>query len=92
EDKKGTETAVAKDVKASDNKDSDKSKGYEATASEVKPAAEKAKGKAIKKPRTVKKKAPRVQRKMIIHDDDSEETEEEPLIKRKKSEPVQKQT
>ncbi|MCH96495.1 hypothetical protein A2U01_0017482 [Trifolium medium] len=82
-DKKATETAATEDVKTSDNKESEQDKGIEATASEVKPTAEKDKGKTVKKPRTVKKRATRVQRKMVISY--SEETEEEPLFKRKRT-------
>ncbi|MCI82830.1 hypothetical protein A2U01_0104104, partial [Trifolium medium] len=65
-------------------KATDKGKGLEANASDVKPATEKDKG------RVVKKRAARVQRKNVISD--SEETEEEePVFKRKRTEPVQEE-
>ncbi|MCH90105.1 hypothetical protein A2U01_0011012, partial [Trifolium medium] len=91
DEKKATETAATEDVGASVVKDSDKGKGHEATTTEIKPATEKNKGKAVKKPRTVKKRASKVQRKMVISD--SEEIEEEqPVFKRKRIEPVQEST
>ncbi|MCI43198.1 hypothetical protein A2U01_0064435, partial [Trifolium medium] len=90
DEKKATETTATEDVGASKAKATDKGKGLEATASDVKPATEKDKGKIVKKPRTVKKRAARVQRKNVISD--SEETEEEePVFKRKRTEPVQEE-
>ncbi|MCH85836.1 hypothetical protein A2U01_0006688, partial [Trifolium medium] len=72
EELKATETAAAGDAGASEAKVIDKGKSAEVTTSEVKPAAEK-KGKVVKKPRTVKKRAARIQRKNVVSD--SEETE-----------------
>ncbi|MCI40214.1 hypothetical protein A2U01_0061446, partial [Trifolium medium] len=90
EDKIATETVATEDIGASEAKVTDKGKSSEATASDVKPATEKDKGKVVKKPRTVKKRDARVQRKNVVSD--SEETEEEePLFKRKRTEPVQKE-
>ncbi|MCI70112.1 hypothetical protein A2U01_0091375, partial [Trifolium medium] len=63
-----------------------KGKAVEATESEEKTATEKSKEKSTKKPRSVKKRAPGVQRNIVIHSDD-EETQEEPAFKRKITEP-----
>ncbi|MCI34378.1 hypothetical protein A2U01_0055597, partial [Trifolium medium] len=48
------------------------------------------KGKAVKKPRIVKKRAARIQRKNVVSDSEKTE-EEEPMFKRKITKPVQKE-
>ncbi|MCI30512.1 hypothetical protein A2U01_0051721, partial [Trifolium medium] len=89
EEKKATETAAAGDVEASETKVTNKGKSAEVTASEVKPVAEK-KGKSVKKPRTIKKRAARIQRKNVVSD--SEETEEEEsMFKRKRTKHAQEE-
>ncbi|MCI20329.1 hypothetical protein A2U01_0041491, partial [Trifolium medium] len=89
--KKATETAATEDVGDSEAKETDKGKGPEAITIEVKPATKKDKRKVVKKPMTVKKRAPKVQWKIVISD--SEETEDEqPMFKRKRTELVQKTT
>ncbi|MCI23863.1 hypothetical protein A2U01_0045045 [Trifolium medium] len=72
EELKATETKATYDVGASEAKVTNKGKSAEVTTSEVKPATEKNKGKVVKKPRTVKKRAARAQRKNVVSD--SEET------------------
>ncbi|MCI42587.1 hypothetical protein A2U01_0063824, partial [Trifolium medium] len=87
EEKKATETAATEVAGASEAKIVDKGKKPEATESAVKTVTEKSKGKPTKKPRTVKKRAARVQRKMIVHSDDSDEIEEDQsMVKRKRTE------
>ncbi|MCI41836.1 hypothetical protein A2U01_0063070, partial [Trifolium medium] len=49
DEKKATETAPTEDVGASEAKETDKRKRPKATASDVKPATEKDKGKVVKK-------------------------------------------
>ncbi|MCI21078.1 hypothetical protein A2U01_0042242, partial [Trifolium medium] len=86
DEKKNSESAATEAIGASEAKETDKGKALEATESEEKTTTEKNRSKSTKKPSSVKKRAPRVQRKMVIQSDD-EETQEEPTFKRKRTEP-----
>ncbi|MCH96281.1 hypothetical protein A2U01_0017265, partial [Trifolium medium] len=85
EEKKTPEGTTTEDIGASEAKESDKGKAVEATTSEEKSATEK-KEKDFKKPRSVKKIAPKIPRKYVVLESDEEIEEEQPLTKRKKSE------
>ncbi|MCI14383.1 hypothetical protein A2U01_0035514, partial [Trifolium medium] len=87
DEKKAYESVATEDIGASEAKETGKGKAIKVTESEEKTTTEKSKGESTKKPRTVKQRAPRIQRKMVIHSD--EETQEEPTFKRKRAEPIQ---
>ncbi|MCI11012.1 hypothetical protein A2U01_0032110, partial [Trifolium medium] len=70
--KKRKKAVKIKQEKASE----DKEIAAEVTVPEEKTATEKSTRKSTKKPMSERKKAARVQRRMIVQDEDSEETEE----------------
>ncbi|MCH83836.1 hypothetical protein A2U01_0004662, partial [Trifolium medium] len=85
EEKKASEATDTEDIGASEAKDTENSKGKAVAKSVAKPVSEK-KEKAFKKPRSVKKRAPRIPRRYVVSDSDEEIEEEQPMFKRKRTE------
>ncbi|MCI24263.1 hypothetical protein A2U01_0045446, partial [Trifolium medium] len=87
---KAPEGTATEAIGASEFKESGKGKAVEATTSEEKSVSEKSRVNPTKKPRSTKKRAPKIQKRNIISDD--EETEEDqPAFKRKISDPEKDQ-